>query len=288
MTASKLIVAMAVICLCIVLAQGASELTERSLYTSTTKNWMGHPMVLTKTPMELTFPASHNASTYEVKNKKVPTGAVKCQKIPVIGQLEAGVRALDVRVNCGEDETIKTGHNGIRCADFKEVLIDVIKFLEKNKTEIVFLRVKQDKGGNMAIEDIKDRVINAFEKLDSSLAYTTQDKVSDTKIKSIVESNERLVFMFVGDHDDDHYNVEGTYRHIKTKKPKQLMENIQEHSEKVFDGQDDSTNYRWLSMQVTSFLKAFFTGYESRATESAECAISDPNVLHNITKCTRN
>lgn len=171
---------------------------------------------------------------------------------------------------------------------YLDVLKDVIQFLDENTTEIVFLRIKKAQGGDMmSIEDLKTRVIKdsnlKLVELKSALAHTNPDEVKDKTIEEIVESKKRLVFMFVGDAN---YHVDKTYKDINAAKPETLIENIQEYSEIYYDGRD-SGNYRWLSMQVTAWMKAFFTGYQERATESADCALSDPDVLYNITKVTR-
>lgn len=255
--------------------------------------WMSNINVQEKTPMQLTFPATHDSHTYSVKTSNaLLRNVAQCQTEDITAQLEAGVRALDVRLKRGKqpDERLGTAHT-FECDKFSAILRQIIQFLKTNGSEIVFLKLKEDKlyfgGRKMEIVELKRQVKREIFRMKRELNMgrlkcPMSHEVKDMKIKDMVRQNMRLVLMV---EKDVSYGVEKTYKQVNSSKPKKLMKNIISLGEKLCS-KEDSDKYRWLSMQCTT-LKAAVCGYERRARASADLAVAKNQVLYDITRRTR-
>lgn len=259
---------------------GASiALLHCALAANDNSTWMANENVQAKKLMELTFPASHDAHTFGIKKRgifklKIHRGG-RCQTQNITEQLNFGVRALDVRLNnCGEGKDFGTSH-GLKSNVFKDILEQIIKFLKKNGSEIVFLKLKEDKkwfGRKMKMNKISEQVKQEIKCIKNKLKfdelkYVRITDLDQTKtVGEMVEEQTRLVLMYKED-------VEGTYKQVKAKKPKTLISNVQKYAENLMGGEDNG-KYRWLSMQVTNFAKALITpgGYKDMAAQSAKLA----------------
>lgn len=274
-----------IICLCVVLTQGASEFL---------KTWMSNRVVQEKTIMELTFPASHDSHTYGIEKssnifKKCKRNGGRCQKSTIKEQLEAGVRALDIRLVHEEGQDLGTAH-WVMSGNFKPMLGQIMEFLKTNKSEIVFLKLKEDKRRmkNLKVEEIADLANTEIDQVKEEKNFNELQQVRikdvdiDRKISDLVELNMRLVLILEG-------SVEATYKDIKAKTPADLMKKILRKSHEL-QIRDDNGEYCWMSMQVTNLWNMFKKrGYKQDANDSAEMALNSHNeqVRYYLTKCTR-
>ena len=105
---------------------------------SNKKNWMAF-IDDDKYISELSVPGTHDTmANYELTNM------VRTQSMSLMGQLESGIRYLDIRCNYS-DGKFKINHGPIGLKyDFDNVLTTVTNFLKENPTESVFMRVKQE------------------------------------------------------------------------------------------------------------------------------------------------
>jgi len=255
-----------------------------------TESWMNHPVVRNKTLLELTLPASHNAHSYVVDGFAKGTileRAVCCQSKSINHQLNLGIRALDIRVaeNGGR---VTTKHGGIECVDLETVLGQILNFLRRERTEIVCLRVKADKmlnqkwlhnlcGSNP--HDIRSAVIKTLkrecQKLGPRIKHISLHSAKHSKVKELVENNQRLVLMF---SELDH--IECTYNQTKANKADTLLEKVRECSENNYEKSARNNNLKWLCLQVTSAGKALMdaNGYGTISQLVAEKALESLNL----------
>lgn len=127
-------------------------------------NWMSKtPGVLAKPLWKLVLPESHDAGTYDVSGGLVPSFAdptwdkvveyldaeglghflgplvkafTQAQSLPILQQLRAGVRVLDLRV-CWLEDAFYIHHGPIVCGPLQEVLSDIASFLAETERELV-------------------------------------------------------------------------------------------------------------------------------------------------------
>lgn len=111
-------------------------------------NWMKDIDGETKL-FTLSIPGTHDSVTQHVQFSK----ATKCQDLDILGQLNIGVRALDLRVK-SEDDRLKmvhafakafnTGNHFGSQMDMANVLDLCYRFLEKNPSETIIIQFKND------------------------------------------------------------------------------------------------------------------------------------------------
>ena len=139
----------------------------RHSYLSPRVDWMKNHQHR-KIP-QICLPGSHQSGTFHMqkKLKSVPMceGWSRCQDTSVYEQLRGGVRFIDLRVMTYERD-IWLHHNIVICARFKDVLLDVHRFIKEQPTEIVGIYMDSDgKPVDWALCDtyiqevLKDRLI---------------------------------------------------------------------------------------------------------------------------------
>jgi hypothetical protein len=262
--------------------------------------WMSHPNVQRKTILELTFPVSHDSCTHELTYH-----GGKCQELSIYDQLNAGVRALDIRARLSYfKRTLYLHHGMVDCQsafvaakeeDFTtKVLADVMTFLQQHPNEIVFLRCKAFKKKRRIVTEVRQK-IEAY--VDSAIAQTPVQRITMSNAKArtvqnLVQAGERLVLMFEGDYD---YETTKTSDKTASKdsgvlvrKIKALVAERHAISKNLRPAEAADQSPCWLSAQVTNWKRATWitSGYQSIATESAHQLATSWCVV-DITKATR-
>ncbi len=89
---------------------------------------------------ELSIPGTHDTmANYEL------THMVRTQAVSLMGQLESGIRFLDIRCNYTNEGILNINHGFINLKyNLDDVLKIVTQFLDENPTESVFMRIKQE------------------------------------------------------------------------------------------------------------------------------------------------
>ena len=105
---------------------------------------------------ELALLGTHNSAAYD---HKIPF--VTCQALPVKRQLESGIRLFDIRFRQTKSKFALHHGSAYLSQMFGDIIIDVLRFLEENPKELVFLRVKkipgpEDTGNHTACEILND------------------------------------------------------------------------------------------------------------------------------------
>lgn len=102
-------------------------------------NWMG--TMADQTPLSiLTIPGTHDSGArYEVY-----PGSLRCQRLTIRQQLDAGVRFLDIRC-CHREDAFEIYHGPVyQHQDFDDVLRTVSVFLAEHPGECVLMSVKEE------------------------------------------------------------------------------------------------------------------------------------------------
>jgi 1-phosphatidylinositol phosphodiesterase len=111
---------------------------------------------------ELSMPGTHDSMSFYGGD------AVQCQTMSLENQLESGIRVLDIR--CRHIEDIFAIHHGIvfQKTYFGDVLNTAVDFLERNPTESILIRVKEEyepKGNTRTFEEtFRDGYWNTYKK----------------------------------------------------------------------------------------------------------------------------
>lgn len=124
----------------------------------------------------LTIPGTHDSGT-----KKAGTGYSMCQHFTIEEQLYAGIRFFDVRLN----EDLELCHADDGCeVYFDQVLTWMNNFLDSHPTEMLIMRVKQEKGS------ISGRLRDFFNDHSDLVKYVSRKETLPSKLgdarKSIV------------------------------------------------------------------------------------------------------
>ncbi len=101
---------------------------------------------------EINIPGTHDSCTFRVQYSFI----AKCQRLTVLGQLNSGIRFLDIRVE-KDGERLKLVHDIADCKRpentreklyLEDVIRDCKSFLSENPTETILLSYKRDDGAN--------------------------------------------------------------------------------------------------------------------------------------------
>lgn len=147
------------------------------------KNWMGF-IDGNKHLSELSIPGTHDSmANYELTNM------VRTQAMSLQGQLESGIRYLDIRCNYTDNKfNINHGPIGLKY-NFDNVLSTVTEFLKENPTETVLMRVKQENSNKSDAEfDSKLReYINKYKDYFwDNTYYTSNPQLDEVRGKIVV------------------------------------------------------------------------------------------------------
>lgn len=108
----------------------------------------------------LVIPGTHDSGAYQYSY----TPMVRAQSLSIRQQLDAGVRALDLRVGVAYfSNTYWLYHGPVNLdVSVESAIDDVVEFLTANPTETVILMLKQETGNNDISAAINDIVNNAL------------------------------------------------------------------------------------------------------------------------------
>lgn len=87
----------------------------------------------------LSIPGTHDTMTYEITSDRF-----QCQNWNLSVQLNAGVRYFDIRARLRDDELHIYHANADTTFSFTDVLVGMFEFLEKNPTEAIIMRLKEE------------------------------------------------------------------------------------------------------------------------------------------------
>lgn len=167
-------------------------------------NWMGQlDGVKRRRPItRLVIPGTHDSGAYQYSY----TPMVRAQSLSIRQQLDAGVRALDLRVGVAYfSNTYWLYHGPVNLeVSVESAIDDVVDFLDANRTETVIIMLKQETGKNdisAAINDIvNDRLGEKLLKRDDRrLRWPSQEECA----------KRALVFSRLQTPHADHYDTRG-------------------------------------------------------------------------------
>lgn len=97
---------------------------------------------------QIAIPGSHDAAAYKLKYATVGAAAkwAITQSHPIITQLRAGVRFLDIRLR-KEGNKVMTAHR-YYMVPFKTVAIDIRTFINENPSEVVIVAISNDRSAD--------------------------------------------------------------------------------------------------------------------------------------------
>ncbi|KAK6925318.1 Phosphatidylinositol-specific phospholipase C, X domain [Dillenia turbinata] len=118
------------------------EFPGSSYHSPDRKNWMSQ-LEPSSIPLQMiAWPGTHNSATSSIGNLFTESYA-ECQNITIYGQLQMGVRVLDIRIR----EDCKICHGPISSSQGIDVVIDQVKrFLAETVSEIVILEIRTEFG----------------------------------------------------------------------------------------------------------------------------------------------
>lgn len=181
-----------------------------------TKNWMGK-LPANTTLNNIIMPGSHDAGMSELHNCSVGAGEgnTKTQELDIKGQLEAGSRYFDIRVDY-DKEMLITYHRtdivfGWGCSGqlLETVLKQTVTFLSEHKTETAILKFSHIRGNKKQSENIKNRIKKMLE---SSEFSGFMFKGSDSNLANLNLSSSAGKFVAVMDYDEDISTEKGFFR----------------------------------------------------------------------------
>lgn len=187
-----------------------------------TSNWMSNiadDVVLNA----LVMPGSHDAGMSETNDcdllSAADKGLVRTQSLSVDGQLRAGSRYFDIRVDDYRDKSLVTYHRsgniGCNGQTLDEVFKETEDFLTKNKTETAILKISHirgDPGDPGKASRIRKRVSQFLESYRKAM-YCNNDP--DVNLAMIALGNLRGKMVVVFDYsEDDHIDPgKGQFRY---------------------------------------------------------------------------
>lgn len=181
-----------------------------------TKNWMGK-LPANTTLNNVIMPGSHDAGMSELKHCSVGANEAntKTQQLDIKGQLEAGSRYFDIRVDYDHKELI-TYHRtdivfGWGCSGqlLETVMKQTVAFLTEHKTETAILKFSHIRGNKKQSADVKERIKKMLE---SSEFSGFMFKGSDSNLANLNLSSSAGKFVAVMDYDEDISTEKGFFR----------------------------------------------------------------------------
>ncbi len=136
----------------ITVAASSSYETATTLENVASDSWMSAIRGETKLT-EITIPGTHDSCARKFKNDTLYSSVAKCQDLNIPGQLDAGVRFLDIR--CEVDSStysVKTVHGSVDCWNGNDyyyldyVFQDIYTWLDSHPSETVLVSIKEDDG----------------------------------------------------------------------------------------------------------------------------------------------
>ncbi|EPX58147.1 Phosphatidylinositol diacylglycerol-lyase [Cystobacter fuscus DSM 2262] len=150
----------------------------------------------------LVIPGTHDSGAYEYAY----TPMVRAQSLSIRQQLDAGVRALDLRVGVAYFANTYWLYHGPVNLDVsvQSAITDVVNFLTANPTETVIIMLKQETGNNdisAAINLIVNQTLGAMllRRNDRRLSWPSQEECA----------GRALVFSRLRTPHADHYDTRG-------------------------------------------------------------------------------
>lgn len=214
---------------------------------SNNKNWMGF-IDDNKNISELSIPGTHDTmANYELTNM------VRTQSMSLQGQLESGIRYIDIRCNYA-DGKFKINHGPIGLKyDFDDVLNVVTKFLKENPTESVFMRIKQENSNKSDYEfdlKLKEYVGKYHEYFWQNTTYTHNPKLGDVRGKIVVFNDvwgSSVGLNYRSIDKQDNYNLDTNWSLYYK------WQDIKNHLNKARNGDKDTVYMNYLSASGGSF-----------------------------------
>ena len=107
----------------------------------------------------LSIPGAHDAGTWKLTGSSIANQMSYCQSLDIVGQLEAGVRAFDIRVpyrglsDAPTTATVNLYHGMVNCnVLFVDAMDYLVSFVKKHPTEtVVVISNKEDSKGNAIV-----------------------------------------------------------------------------------------------------------------------------------------
>jgi len=129
--------------------------------TTDTRTWMGKLPEKT-TLNNIMMPGSHDAGMSELHHCSIGAGHsnTQTQQMDIYGQLEAGSRYFDIRIDYDHGELVtyhRTGPFGCNGQSIAAILRQAISFLQRYQTEVVILKVSHIRDNK---KDTKARLKN--------------------------------------------------------------------------------------------------------------------------------
>lgn len=129
---------------------------------------------------ELTIPGTHDSGTY--RKQGVP--AATCQTLNILGQLNSGIRFLDIRLKRGShNDGVLWVYHGIVAMDlrFKEDVIENCKqFLEANQSETIVMSISNETK-DPSDQDKADFLRDVWKIISESGRFYTGDRIPKLK-----------------------------------------------------------------------------------------------------------
>lgn len=212
------------------------------------KNWMAF-IDSNKKISELSVPGTHDTmANYEL------THMVRTQAMSLRGQLDSGIRFLDIRCNYdGNQFKINHGPIGLKY-NFDDVLGTVSSFLEDNPTEAVFMRVKQEnsKYSDSEFHEKLKEYENKYSKYfwQNYDNYTNNPKLGDVRGKIVVFNDvfgSSVGLDYRSTDKQDNYNIDTNWSLYYK------WEDIKNHLDKARNGDMNKIYINYLSASGGSF-----------------------------------
>jgi hypothetical protein len=111
--------------------------------TTEAKEWMGQQLDLDKVRLrDIVWPGTHDSATDRIGIPLVSRPFAQCQSLSVYGQLELGVRVVDIRV----EQNRKVCHGILRSYHVQRVIDDVKRFVHETAAEFIILEIRTEYG----------------------------------------------------------------------------------------------------------------------------------------------
>lgn len=176
-----------------------------------TKNWMRniHSIIPLNNIM---MPGSHDAGMSELHHCSIGASSsnTQTQQLDIKGQLEAGARYFDIRVDYDHDELVtyhRTGPFGCNGQSFEAVLNQAIAFLKAHSTELAILKISH-------IRDDSKKTMARIKDVLSSPKYTgSLYKSSNDNLAFVTMGEAKGKIIAVLDYDDGISPEKGLFRY---------------------------------------------------------------------------
>ncbi|WP_018692616.1 PI-PLC domain-containing protein [Algicola sagamiensis] len=177
---------------------------------------------------EISFPGSHDAATYTMKDGCMPQGKryAVTQTKDLTEQLDAGARYFDIRLNVKPFSQNLRFFHGQMQSDKHVVGPEMARFFEAvlARNELVILKL--DFGGNRSHQLFKSKVLND----EIRAAIAKPDDVENLTIRELLENNKKIILLTKGGEKPNQYEMKYKQHTLgkwaKTRDPDQLAEEM--------------------------------------------------------------